>query len=219
MPTRSSPITLLAWTCILLSALIVAYWAVNFIHPRSLPDPIVPDPASLVARAVTTPQPNPTAIEAITERPLFLPERRSPPDEGAGNIAAVPLGDAFTDVRLVGIAGDVDGGIAIIARGGTSSRVRQGELFEGWTLETLEDRFARFVSGGEVRELHLVYEQQAAAAQGWAAAPPPGVPPIPPGNPAATEEDSLDAQNMAEAIIAAQRARQEAVMQHSDPEP
>jgi hypothetical protein len=235
-----NPITLLTRTCFALGGLIAFYWLIHIIWPRALPAPVVPDPTALVAHVVTTPAPNPTIVAAITERPLFLPERRGQPGEDPAGGSAMPPGggDALADARLVGIAGDADGGIAIISRGGAPTRVRQGEQFEGWMLETLEDRSARFTNeGGEVRELHLTYKEQP---QGWAEAPPGGMPPIagnvpapppggfpaPPGGfpafPDAQQPDTaeaiMDQQSMEEAVMAARRARQEAMMLQGGPE-
>jgi hypothetical protein len=216
-PALFNPITLLTRVCFALGGLIVVYWLIHTIWPLRLPRPVLPDPATLAAHVTVTPSPNPTIVAAITERPLFQPDRQPlPGDEPAGNSGMPVNTDSFNDARLVGIAGDADGGIAIISHGEASSRVRQGEQFEGWTLEALEDRSARFVSASGVRELHLMYEpgQPPAAAPGFSGMPAGNMPPsfsgeAPGAQPPLTEAQRLEQQSLEEAIMAARRAQLE----------
>lgn len=90
----------------------------------------------------------------VGNRPLLSPERRPPAiaeGEGAGD---APLDAELTSVL---IAGDVKLAILQAREGGTSRRVRLGELVEGtgWRLVEIEPRRAVFEGPDGRRELAL----------------------------------------------------------------
>ncbi|MDR2690188.1 MAG: hypothetical protein LBB76_10590 [Azoarcus sp.] len=148
---------------LVLTALIVLYWLL-LAQPRPLPVPIVPDAAALTPRAIARPALEANITEAIVSRPLFLVARRpipsSPdptPEETANQVT-----DAFNDARLVGVARAADGArVAIVVRAAGTVRLKEGDLLDGWKLEALEERRARFSHGNEpARELQLLYTHQ-----------------------------------------------------------
>ncbi|MDR1063754.1 MAG: hypothetical protein LBL48_07460 [Azoarcus sp.] len=180
---RPDPVARLAWICLALSVAIAFYWLIwGFARP--LPEPVAPDPAMLAVRPVAPPAPAPEAVAAITARPLFLPGRQAQGHAFPGAMSAPVETDTLGGVRLIGVASELDGGIAIISHGGRQSRVRQGEEFDGWTLDRIQDNVAYFVRGGEMRDLPLMRgagQTPPGGALGGGAPRPPPYPNIPPG--------------------------------------
>ncbi|MDR0635279.1 MAG: hypothetical protein LBF91_09925, partial [Azoarcus sp.] len=142
------PVARLGRICLALGASIVLYWLI-WGRSRALPGPVAPDPEMFAAHAIARPEPAPAIVAAITARPLFLPERQAQDPAASGEAAAFVDAGPLSDARLVGIASESGGGIAIVSRGGTQFRVRQGEAVDGWTLESIRDNIAHFTRGDE----------------------------------------------------------------------
>jgi hypothetical protein len=160
-----------------LAALIALYWLVVATE-RPWPQAISPDPAAIAPLSVERRTASVAVAEAMTARPLFVIGRKPVVDPTAATEEAPPARDAFTDARVVGVVGGADGGVAIIARDGTLTRVRKGGQFDGWTLERLENRSAVFSHAGSaaLRELRLEYVRTEKVPAAAAATPPPPQP-------------------------------------------
>lgn len=75
-------------------------------------------------------------LHDMTERPLFAPSRRRPPDaRAAGTLASDERG-----YELLGVVRNGDRAIALIrkAREGTSFRVEMGDMIGGWRVAKVE---------------------------------------------------------------------------------
>jgi hypothetical protein len=170
------PIARLAWICFALGVAIVFYWTI-WGFPRALPKPLAPDPSAFAVHPVAPPAPS--IVAAITERPLFLPGRQAQNSAPYGAALAPNEADFLNEARLVGIASEPDGGIAIVSLGGKQRRVRQGEEIDGWTLDRIQSNAAYFTKGGELHGLRLVYRPGQAPPTQAFGAPRPYIPPGP----------------------------------------
>jgi hypothetical protein len=181
---RRDPVARLAWACLALSVAIAFYWLIwGFARP--LPKPLAPDPAALAVRPLAPSAPAPGLIAAIVARPLFLPGRQGE-EQAFPGMLPMPVGTgSLDDARLIGIASEPFGGVAIVSHDGRQTRVRQGEELDGWTLDRVQDNVAYFVRGDEMRDLQLAYRPDQTSPGGGAvgagAPRPPSYPPMPPG--------------------------------------
>jgi hypothetical protein len=143
-----------------LAVLLVLYW-VALAHERAWPTPIVPAAEALAPQTVSLPSPNAAQGEAFVARPLFVAGRQ-PVIEIKEEEEAEVRRDVFTDTRLIGVigvTGSADGGVALVSRAGVLTRVKKGGQFDGWTLDALDSRLARFTHAGSApRELRLEYD-------------------------------------------------------------
>ncbi|MCF7990822.1 MAG: hypothetical protein K9M02_10305 [Thiohalocapsa sp.] len=104
---------------------------------------------------------------AVTDRPLFLPERRPPPDEPQGQAEELPM--EFTeldgmDLTAIVITPDVVSAWVRSPASPEAVRVRLGDDLEGWTVKTIEPQRLVLERQGEVDELQLRDYENAAAA-------------------------------------------------------
>jgi hypothetical protein len=182
-----NPVAFLGGVCFGLGVLIVVYWLICG-QARAWPKPLIPDPAVLATHVIVRPEPAPAVVEAIVERPLFLPGRQAQAQSFSGTEDASVEAGSLSDARLVGIASEPEGGVAIISSGGSQFRVRQGEDVDGWTLKRIRNNVAHFVRGDETHDLQLMYrhDQQSAAGAPPGGNHPPQAPSfMPPGAPQA----------------------------------
>lgn len=122
------------------------------------------------------------AYASVTERPLFLPERRPPPDEPEDGpvVEDEPLPELDgVDLTAVVITPAVVSAWVRSADAKGVKRLRLGEDFQGWTVKTIEPARLVLERQGETNELPL---------RDYANAPPP-IPPtrLPPSRRAAAD--------------------------------
>jgi hypothetical protein len=130
-------------------------------------------PASSPSEALLEPSPAKEQYASVAERPLFLPDRRPPPDEPELGEELEP--DALTELDGMDLTAIVISPSTVSAwvRRQTSReavRLRLGDAFEGWTVQTIEPDRVVFERQGETDELIL---------RDYANAPPPPRPPPP----------------------------------------
>jgi hypothetical protein len=192
---------LLVGFALLLTGLLVLQWQSWSPAPPGPPsdaettDSISIESAPSQTDAVPEPPPAKEEYASVIERPLFLPDRRPPPDEP--ELAEEPEPEALTeldgmDLNAVVITSSTVS--AWVRRPNTRDavRLRLGDEFEGWTVHTIEPDRLVFERQGETDELIL---------RDYANAPPPPLrtsppaaerrPRTPPGRepPPATAED------------------------------
>jgi general secretion pathway protein N len=107
---------------------------------------------------------------SVVERPLFLPDRRPPPDEPEAEPIAEP--EQLTeldglDLTAVVITPTVVSAWVRDPQAPELARLRLGDDFSGWTVKTIEPARLVLERQGETHELHL---------RDYAKAPPP-IPP------------------------------------------
>jgi general secretion pathway protein N len=103
---------------------------------------------------------------SVVERPLFLPDRRPPPDEPEEEEIPEPeqLTDlSGTDLTAVVITPDIVSAWVRSPRERESIRLRIGDEFEGWTVQTIEPDRLVLQRQGETDELRLRDYQNAPA--------------------------------------------------------
>jgi hypothetical protein len=103
---------------------------------------------------VMAPMPAIETFESIAERPLFNADRKPdplpPPPEAPK--PAIILGD-LTQYRLLGVTGDRQTQRALVQKtGGPLLTVKPGDVFEGWTVQTIGVAGVA-ISGGERKEI------------------------------------------------------------------
>jgi hypothetical protein len=128
-------------------------------HPPSLQTPIAVD----TPPAVTVPPPQPfeplslTHYAGIVERPVFIDDRRPEEDELAVPPAPPPEPDQPLD--LIGVL-LVPGSAAALLRPTEPNakilRAAQGEMVEGWRLQSVSADRVVLRKNGEIRELVLI---------------------------------------------------------------
>lgn len=91
----------------------------------------------------------------ILERPLFTPGREPPPQPVAVTAPATP--PAPLRLQLEGVAITEDTRIAVVRDLSTREILRlvEGNMHQGWVLETVDTKGARFKHGEKTRELFL----------------------------------------------------------------
>lgn len=193
---------------------IVAVWSFGAMAWTE-PAEVAPDAASLAPRSIAKVEISPAIPDTIAARPLFASDRRPLPT----TTAAAPSEEvgAFQNMHLLGVLGSGDQSVVIIHTGTASKRVKTGEKLDGWTLQAIDGRVARFVgNGGEVRELFLAHAVQRPNPQAPAAAVN-SPPPPPQGGTAAAQALGTQVPNAnpaqqrsIEELIAERRARREA---------
>ena len=114
--------------------------------------------APIPSEALLEPSPAKEAYASVSERPLFLPDRRPSPDEPAE--AEEPEPEALTgldgmDLNAVVITPSTVS--AWVRRPNTRDavRLRLGDEFEGWTVQTIEPDRLVFERQGDTDELIL----------------------------------------------------------------
>ncbi|WP_462329595.1 hypothetical protein [Thiohalocapsa halophila] len=98
------------------------------------------------------------AYASVTERPLFLPERRPPPDEPEDGpvIEDEPLPELDgVDLTAVVITPAVVSAWVRATDANELKRLRLGEDFQGWTVKTIEPARLVLERQGETNELPL----------------------------------------------------------------
>jgi hypothetical protein len=125
--------------------------------PERLPGQL---PQGITAAATPSPPPIPPLEDyaSIAERPLFLPDRRPPPDEPEGSDEPVP--EVLTELAGTDLNAVVITPLAVSAwlRRPNSRelvRVRLGDDFEGWTITGIEPDRLLLERQGETDELIL----------------------------------------------------------------
>lgn len=132
-----------------------AFWHL-LAPPWQAPEPLPLDAATLAPQTIQRPPLDAAMAQAIAERPLFIPGRTA-----AAESTTAGKPGSFNDARLLGLLGSGDRAVAIISSGGITRRLRQGEQFDGWTLQGETGRIARFTRGeGETREVRMVHAVQ-----------------------------------------------------------
>lgn len=120
--------------------------------PPPVPGAVQPVPPAALALAAQPPQwepPDPAALNATRERPLFSPQRRPPPVAAAAAQPTRPFNAA-----LLGVVVDGDRRIALVQRpGAKAERLEVGQIFDGWTVDSIESRRLVVSSNGQRREL------------------------------------------------------------------
>jgi hypothetical protein len=91
----------------------------------------------------------------ILERPLFIPGREPPPQPVAETAPATP--PTPLRLQLEGVAITDDARIAVVRDLSTREilRLMEGNMHQGWVLETVDTKGARFKHGEKTRELFL----------------------------------------------------------------
>jgi hypothetical protein len=90
----------------------------------------------------------PQVYAAIMAHPIFAPDRAPPPAEaeGSGNLSGVQaVGTA--------IAGKSSAAALVRDAGGTMSRIKIGDVVQGWKLVSIQERELVFDRNGERRSL------------------------------------------------------------------
>lgn len=110
---------------------------------------------------VMAPMPAITTFNAIAERPLFNADRKPdplpPPPETPK--PAIVLGD-LSQYRVLGIAGDRQTQRALVQKtGGSLLTLKPGDVFEGWTVESIGASGVA-ISGGDRREVLAIPKAQ-----------------------------------------------------------
>jgi general secretion pathway protein N len=164
---------MLAGISVFLGAVLLLQWKD---WPPSAPSPPEPRPADALVAPAQQPEagandfvlsPSREEYAAVTERPLFLPERRPPPegpdmDEEVGPEELTELDG--TDLTAVVITPSVVSGWVRSPAGQEVQRLRLGDNFEGWTVKTIEPGRMVFERQGEINELILRDYENAPAA-------------------------------------------------------
>lgn len=104
----------------------------------------------------------------MLERPLFSPNRRPP--AAAPQATPAAAADNFSTAKLTGIFNSAGASGLIMRMGDKDMRVQLHQSLDGWTLQSLTDREATFVSGGQTRVLQLKRADVSQAAAGAPAA-------------------------------------------------
>lgn len=116
------------------------------------------DPAAIRdTGADSRPEVPPIALEELTEavaRPLFSPTRRPAIGESVEGTGG-SIGAMDADYALVGVVLGTDRHVALIRdmTGGTTLRVRTGDVFGGWTVDAVADGAVTIRRGSESRTL------------------------------------------------------------------
>lgn len=138
---------------------IVAVWALGSSRWQA-PEPVAPDRALFALPDATVTAADAYSRDTLLDRPVFLASRRPFPPEpvaaagGAPKAAAAP--DALDSARLTGLLDDGAGAVAILNVDGKSRRLRQGDMLDGWTLQSVERQSAVFADrDGRTRRLSL----------------------------------------------------------------
>jgi hypothetical protein len=108
-----------------------------------------------------------SSLTATNERPIFSPTRRYPP-KAVANVstatpskpsapASPPVIQEKLSLKLVGTIGNGSEGIAIFTEPSTQAviRLRLGEAYGGWILQSVRGREASLGKGGQVETVSL----------------------------------------------------------------
>ncbi|MGZ9707097.1 hypothetical protein ACXX81_13885 [Pseudomonas sp. GNP013] len=119
--------------------------------PQWLPPPAPDARANAAATVLVAPSATLDSLAGTWQAPLFSPDRS--PDRAVGQAETSSL----SSLTLTGIVLDGDLRVALLKRAdGPALKVRQGQtLPNGWVLEHLDARTARFVLDGRTQTLSL----------------------------------------------------------------
>jgi hypothetical protein len=169
---------LIAVALLLLGVLLSQWWSWSPALPSATDDRTVDS-----VTADTVPSPSEAALEpalpkeeyaSVSERPLFLPDRRPPPDEA--DKVEESESEALTELNGMDLTAVVITPSTVSAwvrrpNAREAERLRLGDQFEGWTVQTIEPDRLVFERQGDTDELIL---------RDYKNAPPPLPRPIPP---------------------------------------
>jgi general secretion pathway protein N len=121
--------------------------------PAAIPGDQVPAPEDLLL-----PPPPKEDYASIVERPLFLPDRRPPPDEPEEQEPTEP--EAPSDLDGTDLTAVIITPAAVSAwvrppKSKETERLRLGDDFQGWTVKTIEADRLVFERQGETNEVIL----------------------------------------------------------------
>jgi len=100
-------------------------------------------------------------IEEIEKRPLFQPTRQVPPSSLTASSPSISQTNIAppepSNVVLHGTIIDSQNRIALVKSGGdnVSRTLREGEMLNGWQIETIQKDSILLRSGSEQREIHI----------------------------------------------------------------
>jgi hypothetical protein len=95
------------------------------------------------------------AFREVLERPLFTPGRAPPPAPAIKAAPATPV--APLRLQIEGVAITDDARIAVVRDLGTNKTLQlaEGNVYQGWVVETVDTTGARFRHGEQTHELFL----------------------------------------------------------------
>ena len=150
---------------LLFGALIAAAVAVAarippLLRPPHLPAPVLtaPPPEDIPAAEIVLPElPGPEVLEPAFERPPMHQTRR-PIEEPESPAPPEPQPEPL-DAALWGIVVSAEERFAVIAARGASAgvRVRVGDLFDGWTVESISDNEVVLHRGDRIETIRLAF--------------------------------------------------------------
>jgi hypothetical protein len=114
------------------------------------------EPVASRSDALLEPPPAKEEYASVSERPLFLPDRRPPPDEPEQAEEPEPLTElGGMDLTAVVITPSTVSAWVRPPTGRETVRLRLGDQFEGWTVQTIESDRVVFERQGNIDELIL----------------------------------------------------------------
>lgn len=153
------------WIAILavLTASLVLRLVLALLAPAAVPEQTTAgqsDPNDAIAAISELPLEPIAAYDAVSQRPLFAPDRRpfvAPPVAIASIAPAAPTTPPPTDLRLSAIVTVGGKQIALIQRGGASNteRVAIGTSIAGWQVIAIDAESVTLEQGGAHHTLHL----------------------------------------------------------------
>lgn len=145
---------LIACMLLTVSLLLSGRYSANTVTVNSVETQRAATQQSQDASVIFTP-PGIGAFDDILERPLFTPGREPPPEPAIEAAPATPV----TPLRLKieGVAITDDARIAVVRDLGTNKilRLAEGNVHQGWVVETVDTTGARFRHGEQTQELFL----------------------------------------------------------------
>ena len=166
---KASVITVLTGLCAVQAVLLASLWVTPKGQLRDAvrwraPDSLQADYAAVGPGLPAVDETAPPGATTLLERPLFSMTRRPPEPVAAG--PAEPASDRLSNARVRAIVEGPDAvSSAILEVDGKSHRILKHQVFEGWTLESLntEDRTVTMARNGHKRVLALQRGQLTAA--------------------------------------------------------
>lgn len=157
------------WRTVLLAGLCLALVGLLFAEIRSRPQFVLPPPEVEMQAGVSSEQPpelpvfepSEPPIAAALERPLFSPGRS--PVSLAAPVEQTPTTAGFS---LIGIAISPDERVAVLVPvgGGSPTRLREGESYDGWSAVSIESDHVVLRQAGVEERLYLQFNLPAPAA-------------------------------------------------------
>ncbi len=172
-------LSILATCSLVLAGVIAKEWKSGAPEGVSPPAPASPAALSDPAAKLQAGQHDAAFVNEILARPLFTASRRPPAggDRAAGNASAAALKG-----RLAGIVVSPAGSEALFVESGKAKAVsvREGESFEGWTVERIEPEHVMVRAGARLETIEPAGDKARVGAPGAAPAQPAGFV-VPPG--------------------------------------